>query len=623
MQIKFKSIHAVNFLSFKEFNLNLDNNGFCLINGINNNPVDNSSSNGSGKSSIIEAIMWALTGETVRGVKHIVNNQSTEGAYVELEFEFDSKNYKIIRSKDHKEYKTNLLIYENDVNISGKGIKDSEKILAERLPDLTFDFISSVIILGQGLPERFTNNTPSGRKEVLEKLSKSDYMIADLKDRLAKRQKEANDNKRTLEDKLLVNKTEISSLERHISSIQNEIDNYGTEEAIQIDISNTQSIIEDSKEILKQAGKDKKAISEELNELRAQYTGTVNSKQLEVDTLEKQMRESADPLKDEVNDLSVKKRTLEAEIKKIKSMKDTCPTCGQKLKGIVIPDTSAQEDELNSINATLAELNEQLRQAKDWHDKSLEEINERHKSNISQLDAKIRELSDDLRDAETLYNNTQMEITNFSNDLARLTTQLSVFTAKLDNLKAQLLEDNVKLAELNNNSICINKEMEVLEKHLEVLSKFNTYLSRDFRGYLLTNVLQFIDAKAKNYCQDIFGNKEIAIQLNGNNIDITFAGKEYSALSGGEKQRIDLIAQLSLRDMLMTYMGFSCNIILFDEIMDNLDSKATDKVIDMITNKLNDLNSIYIISHHADSLSIPTDNIITVVKNAEGVSEIG
>lgn len=623
MQIKFKSVHAVNFLSFNEFNIDLDNKGFCLINGINNNPVDNSSSNGSGKSSIIESIMWALTGETVRGVKHIVNNQSNEGAYVELVFDYDNTEYRLLRSKDHKDYKTNLFIYENGNNISGKGIKDSEKILSERLPDLTFDFISSVIILGQGLPERFTNNTPSGRKEVLEKLSKSDYMIADLKDRLSKRVTEANVTKRKLEDDLLVNSTNIKNIERQKDNAQRELDNYGTVEDIQMDIRNTESIIEDSKQILQQSGKDKKDINDELTELRYQYKGIVDSKQLELDTLNKQYTEATEPLKKEYDDLIFKKKTLEAEIKRIKSMKDTCPTCGQKLKGIVIPDTSSQEEELSSVISVISIPETELSQAKSWYENSIKEINERHENNVKQLQVKINELTEDLRDAETLYNNTQMEINKFTNDLAQLTVRLNVFQAKMDNIKAELLDYSIKLDQLINNSECINKEMEYINKHLEVLTKFNTYLSRDFRGYLLTNVIQYIDAKAKKYCHDVFGNTEISLCLSGNNINISFADKEYAALSGGERQRVDLIVQLALRDMLMAFMGFNCNIIMFDELLDNLDSKATEKVIDMITNRLNDLNSIFIICHHSDSLSIPSDNTITVIKNEQGVSQIG
>ena len=73
MKIKFKNITIENFLSIGNTSIDLEDRGYCLITGINNNPNDMAKSNGSGKSSIIEAICYALTGETIRGVKDIVN----------------------------------------------------------------------------------------------------------------------------------------------------------------------------------------------------------------------------------------------------------------------------------------------------------------------------------------------------------------------------------------------------------------------------------------------------------------------------------------------------------------------------------------------------------------------
>ena len=189
MNIIFEKVILENFLSFKHADISLSNNGYVVVSGLNRYSLDGAKSNGAGKSTLWDAITWCLTGETIRGVKDVVNNLfKEEGCYVELFFEIDNKKYHLIRSKDHKEFKTNLKIYVNSEDKSGKGIRDSEKLLSEYLPDLTASFIGSVIILGQGLPERFTNNTPAGRKDILEKLSKSDFMINDIKQAVTTRQ---------------------------------------------------------------------------------------------------------------------------------------------------------------------------------------------------------------------------------------------------------------------------------------------------------------------------------------------------------------------------------------------------------------------------------------------------
>ena len=110
-----------------------------------------------------------------------------------------------------------LKIQKNGVDISGKGLRQSESLLEEYLPDLTSSLIGSVIVLGQGLPQKFSSNSPSGRKEVLEKLFKSDYMIQDLKDRISKRRTELNDEIRKVQDNKLVNLTKIETLTDRIN----------------------------------------------------------------------------------------------------------------------------------------------------------------------------------------------------------------------------------------------------------------------------------------------------------------------------------------------------------------------------------------------------------------------
>ena len=87
-------------MSFEEAEINLNKVGYFIVNGINNNKEDSASSNGSGKSTIFEALCWALTGETIRGTKDVSNIYTKTGACVELDFSIDSDNYKVIRKKD-------------------------------------------------------------------------------------------------------------------------------------------------------------------------------------------------------------------------------------------------------------------------------------------------------------------------------------------------------------------------------------------------------------------------------------------------------------------------------------------------------------------------------------------
>ena len=184
--------------------------GFNTIIGENYMIQDNAKSNGSGKSSIFEALIWCLTGETIRGNKDVVNHNTEEGTEVTLSFTCDGCKYVISRYKEHKKNKNNLFINVNGEDKSGKGIRDSEKILESYLPELTASLIGSVIVLGQGMPSRFTNNAPSSRKEVLEKLTNSDFMIEDIKRRIQIRKTNLNTNLREVEDETLQLNTKIN-----------------------------------------------------------------------------------------------------------------------------------------------------------------------------------------------------------------------------------------------------------------------------------------------------------------------------------------------------------------------------------------------------------------------------
>ena len=119
----------------------------------------------------------------------------------------------------------------------------------------------------------------------------------------------------------------------------------------------------------------------------------------------------------------------------------------------------------------------------------------------------------------------------------------------------------------------------------------------------------------------MFGSDKISIKLDGNNLSISYLDKEYESLSGGERQKVDLLVQFSIREMLRSTLNFSSNILVLDEITDNLDAEGCQKLIDFVSTSFGDLESIFLISHRKD-LDIPYDSEIRVVKGSDGISRI-
>ena len=620
MLIKFKKIVLNNFLSFGNSELDLSNSGYTLISGVNNNVSDMAKSNGSGKSSIWEAISWSLTGKTIRECKNVTNIYANDGAYVELYFSVDTDEYHIIRSKDHSTYKTNLKIYVNGEDKSGKGIKDSEKLLADYLPDLTSTLLGSVIILGQGLPQRFSNNTPSGRKDILEKLSKSDFMIEDIKARLTARKNQLNIEIRGFEDGELANKVKLGMLQDSLKDLNSQLDELNATDYNQ-KIADLTPKVQSAFDKVTQTETEIADVTTRIEQYQTQLLEAQQLLQESLDSITEEYEPKVTNLKDAIRTIDSQLSVDTAELTRLQNIKDVCPTCGQKLPNIHKPDTSELEGKIAQLETKKKELSTTLSETYDTV-KSLRRIAQNdHTSNsnaivIEQTKAKgeLQTLKSNLSELQATHNKLSVEL------VAAQVCAQSV-QGNIESVKSQIASISVEIDSISEKMLYNISRKEESQKRLDAVNKMYMIAIRDFRGFLLANIIDFINGKSKEYCQDIFETDKIEFILEDNNINIFYDNKQYENLSGGEKQKVDLIVQFSIRDMLCKFLNFSSNIIVLDEIFDNLDSVGCTKVLNVISKRLTDIDNIYIVTHHAD-IDLPIDNEIVVIKNEYGISEI-
>ena len=601
-------------MSFGYAELDLDNQGFVRIDGINNSLIDGATSNGAGKTSCFEAIMWCLQGETIRKSKQVTNINGDDGAYVELDFTADGTDYKLIRTKDHSKYKTNLKIFINGEDKSGKGIRDSEQYLTQYLPELSAQMISSVIILGQGLPMRFTNNTPAGRKEVLESLSQSDFMIEDLKAKLLKRKSVLQDTLNNLNLEQARCQTEKALIQNIITQTEHQLKNLVVPDVkklaeIQINIDNLNRVLSENE---KQQGIYEQTLYTLMNKSR-EYQ---DAKLAEIKAIPND------------NELNAKEYSLSNEIKIYKNIiaekekvTDVCPTCGQKIEGVVIPDTSQERIKCESLCAELANV-------KNAHIKFSNDV-DRLRKDIDEKYCKLNKENDEniskIKDLIKLY---QKEIAEVSLNLSELKAKEQSISYAIDTyennkveFENRITEKTNRLNELTSNELHNQNEIDLIKQKIDIDNKIDIALKRDFRGYLLTNVIDFINSKVNYYCKYFIENGDIKFTQSGNAINVIFNGKDYECLSGGERQKIDIIIQLALRDMMCTFMNFSSNILVLDEITDFMDNQGSNKLINTISSLIQDVSSIFFVTHHTE-LNLPYDKIITVIKDKTGISKL-
>ena len=620
MFLNFKSLKIKNFLAYKDFYLDLTDKGYCFVWGENKFKADNALSNGSGKSTFLQALCWCITGETLSGTKTDVKNiyVDEDEVYVELNVDIDDKNYKIIR---YNQPRSDLKIIINDEDKSGKGVRESEKILNELLPDLTKDLISNIIVLGQGLPNKFTSHSPVGRKELLEKLSKSDFMIEDIKNKILNREEFLIKEKRIAEDKLLEIKTKIDLINKQKESLQESLNSFN-----KLDYDNEIKKVE----VIKLENiNNLSTLEAEIQFFQNEFDRINNNiKELDLkkeDSLRELFMSYSEAIQTVIASLSSEKSKyaqILKEIQNLESIKDICPTCGQKLPGIIKPDTTKQKEEASKSYEIILNLENKEKSIKDKHKYFTEEINNEYIKNSKDIKIEQSRIKDKLNELIKLIDEKNKLILKCESDLDKLNyhkeNDLKIYNESQEKLKNCITDIEL----LNTESIDIEKKLNELNSRLTVIKKINTFVKRDFRGYLLRDVIEYLNSKIKEYSLIIFNHNNIELMLEGTNLNIYFNNKLCEYLSGGERQKIDLIIQLAIREMLVNYMDFHSSILCLDEITDNLDELGCNKVFDLLSNELPDLSSIFIISHHDRELNIPIDTEIHIIKDEDGISRI-
>lgn len=657
--IEFKNLHIENFLSLDTVDLKLaDDSGFILVDGENHRKEDAAASNGSGKTSIFEAIIWALTGETNRGYKDVVNRYQDEGCKVKLDFDFKGHSWSVERMRS-KKGSQDLHLWKDGRELEYKGLRDAETVLSKELPELTMNFLGSTIILGQGLPQRFTNNTPAGRKAVLEELSNADYMISHIKENIKSRQERLSQELRKVEDEALSTTTKSEMATRRLGEAQVELDKLN-----QIDIGAKRVELEDL--VLKgkeaktcyeglklkatQAETNLSSLTEELGHLEAKYSEAKllvekerakkladENEALNRDLL-KATEEFGPKIEEKKEQIRVAKENLEHKRAIVSG--GYCKYCGQKLQSVSDEDLavarkyieenegvpSKLEEELNllskekaSLSSEMARVNQANRMAIDQsYDGKLDLLKETFQSDSSALRHSIE-------DAKPALSKLKREVDDSYRGLTDLRSEYQIKKAQVGSYDKEVSSKKQTISDLTNELKGYQKALEGLgiskedlTQRIKVVKSFDTFASRDFRGILLEDIVNQLDYNLHKYAEKVYGQPLTKFYQEGNSIGIQFDGKEYESLSGGEKQKLDVLVQLSLRDLIIQTSGIEANLVVFDEIFDALDQVGCEALLNVIT----DLGlTVYSITHRKE-LNIPYDKRLVVVKEENGIAHI-
>ena len=559
--ILFKTLRWKNLLStgnyFSEIQLNANTNSLII------------GENGSGKSTMLDALCFALFGKAFRNVNkpNLLNSINGKDCVVEVEFDIGNKQYKIVRG-----IKPNIFeIYQDGTLVNqDAAMRDYQEYLEKFIIKLNYKSFTQIVILGSASFVPFMQLSASDRRAIIEDLL--DIQIFSTMNGLVKNRLSNNKD-------LMVNK-------------KNEIELLVQKYDIK-------------KEYQDKLNEDKEAkVNEYVSEIQS-CTETIRTLSGDIDNLEEQ-RAHFLPLvakipENEKKIVALKKveSKIESKISEVGTHRHfydhnaDCPTCRQTIT------VESKERHLGELQSKEQELT----------------------SGLTELQTKITEhetILDQLRSDEQTLHTLRIELATKQTGKAGLEAAIVKLQKQIDDLNSAD-KKSADVTELTNLKTQIKTSKEELKTLIEEKSYYEaaTGLLKDsgIKTKIIKQYLPIINKLVNKYLAslDFFVNF---------NLDESFKETiksrhrddfSYHNFSEGEKQRIDMALMLTWRAVAKLKNSSSTNLLILDEVFDSsLDTTGTEELM-KILHGLEDVN-LFVISHKGDILQDKFANTIRFKK---------
>jgi DNA repair exonuclease SbcCD ATPase subunit len=570
MHIHFKNIRYKNILSV--------GNQFVEINFTDVKTTLLSGSNGAGKSTMIEAIVFVLYGRSFRKINkpQLVNSVNQKDMLVEVEFSIGSSDYTIRRG-----IKPNIFEVLKDGVILNKDAasKDYQDYLEQSILKMTYKSFTQIVILGSATYVPFMDLPTGQRREIIEDLL--DIQVFSTMNTL-------------LKDRISSNKTLISDNNHSVDLLKMKI------------TSAKEHNVEIRKLKLTEVDKLKLRISEHLT--------TVERDKVEIEGYETNITELATTIRDKskqktshekvkelIYDLDTKQKTFEKEID-FYSVHDNCPTCKQ---GIEHEFKQAVVEEKTSRGVELGNGIVQLQNKKTALEQRLEEISV-VEDDIQKLHTKASECRLSVKMTINQLNNIKEELQSAEKDVQEIDqsriVEYAASLTDLEGVQTDLYEQRETLGVVATMLKDGGIKTSIVRTYIPIMNTLiNQYLS-GFELFVDFNLDENFNEVIKSRFRDTFS---------------------FGSFSEGEKMRINLSLLFSWRALSKLRNSVSTNLLILDEILDSgSDAQGVDSLLEILK-KLNANDNIFVITHRGDAFTERFDRHLKFekVKNFTQVAE--
>jgi DNA repair exonuclease SbcCD ATPase subunit len=650
----FKNIKIQNFFSFGPDlqTLDLSDPGMYLITGRND---ITGSSNGSGKSTVFDAICYALFGQVTKKVNipQIVNEVVGQDCMVELEFEVNGERFIVERWKKQKKHYDKLLLYKDskdEENLISSANKGDTQLQINDIVKFNYKSFINAVMMTQEQVSGFLQADSNKKKEIIENILQLNILtkyhwIAQQKRKIVRRSYEDIKLKEDSAETLVENTKQ--SMKEYVNSCSAKKERNKEEvEALRkkLDALSETNIDEERQKI-----KEAEDLSRQREDLLVNYQHEADK----VSSLEKE-RENVETTKLEYTELlkgaQRTKKRLEKELESEQAQRDkvdgdlqhahdnpdTCPVCSNTINEEEIKKwLSSQQELLDKIDENISSKQKQHEEneanIESWSakadelDKQIGVYNKVINKQKSKAD-KIREEYDSIVIPQTI---DEDELNKLDDKVREIEQQIKEREGKefvdkkyLDSLMAQAKQHAKEKKRYS-------QEMNDLKNKFMIMKWWEDSLSskkNSMKSWCINNVIGYFNSKIKYYI-DRFFDGTVSLQLDNNLnevISVNDNERTYDMFSGGEKRRLNLAILFALNDLVKANVSSKMNIMFLDEVLSNyLDDKGISSVLEVLqdmSDKGN--NSIFVIDHKDNFKDYPSFVNITVTKGADGYSRI-
>jgi DNA repair exonuclease SbcCD ATPase subunit len=586
-KIIFNKISIKNFLSVGNEPVVVDfKRGLHIITGLNRDKEDRR--NGVGKSTVADAIYFAIFGETLRELKkeHIVNNTNRENCEITLDFvieDFNKKEeYQIIRMLEPSK----CYIFKNGEDKTRDSISNTNSYINEKINCSPEIFQNCVIMT-------VNNTTPFMAKKKVEKRKfiEGIFNLEIFSNMLQSLRDEYNDIKRNFD----IESAKFVEVEKSLCQQAEARDVYIKEKESKR-IKYTTRKTNNTNELEQLSGK--------LNEFKA-----IDIKQIEkdIDTLTKKSDKIDNEIKkirDRISSLKTQISLKEQTIKNIGTNKDVCPTC---LRAIDDKDKNHIKDEKQKIKNEVIAFEADIKTSQCEEEKQAALELKLYKA-VETLKAKIHSFKLEEKEFENIKNRI--------NQLNIWQKELDIDLAELDKTNTQF--DNA-ISEITARVDALKKSIESTKNHLNMLDAVKFVLSEEgVKSYIVKKILQLFNSKLAYYLKKMDANCICIFNEYFEEEIIDEKGKpcSYFNFSGAERKNIDLACLFAFMDIRRLQGNISFNFSIYDELFDSsLDEKGVELVLGILKERIEKYNEcIMVISHRKESVKFATGDIIYLEK---------